>query len=162
MEAATEHTRSIGPHSRRIALGMIDGRRREARLMQAVRAELVAHVGGRPSAVQRRLIERAAILHLRLVLMDAQTAPGGGISEKNAREYVCWHNAYVRTLRELGLKGTAERPPSLADILAGHTSPNGHAPPRSAPPGPVELLAGTSARPGAPEPPAAIHDEARE
>ena len=54
--------------------------------MRAVVAELTRHVGGRPSAVQRLLIERAAKLHLRLALMDAQTEPGGGMSEKNARE----------------------------------------------------------------------------
>jgi hypothetical protein len=29
-----------------------------------------SHCGGNPSAVQRRLIQRAAILHLRLALMD--------------------------------------------------------------------------------------------
>ncbi len=108
----------IGPHSRRLALGKIDGRRREAKLMREIVEELTQHVGGRPSAVQRRLIERAAVLHLRLILMDEQMVPTGGMSEKNAREYLCWHNGYVRTLRQLGLQGADRaRGPSLAEIL---------------------------------------------
>lgn len=108
----------IGVYSRRIALGKLDGRRREAKLIRDLVDEFTAHVGGLPSAVEKRLIERAAVLHLRLALMDQQTAPGGAMSEKNAREYVCWHNAYVRTLHALGLKGAAAKPgPSLAEIL---------------------------------------------
>ena len=125
--------RPIGPHSRRIALGKLDGRRRESKLMRELTAELTAHVGGKPSAVQRRLIERATVLHLRLVLMDAAAEPGGGMSERNAREYVCWHNAYIRTLRELGMKGAPERGPSLADHLAAKAAATA----ASVPPTPV-------------------------
>jgi hypothetical protein len=88
--------------------------------MREVVAELTRHVGGRPSSVQKLLIDRAAKLHLRLLLMDAQTEPGGGMSEKNAREYLCWSNAYTRTLCQLGLQGTPERPETLADVLATH------------------------------------------
>ena len=109
----------VGVHSRRIGLGDIDGRLREARLMREITEELTAHCGGDPSAVQRRLIQRAAILHLRLALMDEQTEPDGTMTEKHAREYLCWNNAYVRTLRTLGLKGAPVRAPVLADILAG-------------------------------------------
>ena len=109
----------VGVHSRRIALGDIDGRLREAKLMRETTEELTAHCGGNPSAVERRLIQRAAILHLRLALMDAQTDADGSMTEKHAREYLCWSNAYCRTLRLLGLKGApTERVPTLADILA--------------------------------------------
>jgi hypothetical protein len=101
---------------------MIDGRRREAKLMREVVAELTAHIGGRPSAVQKRLIERTAVLQLRLTLMDAQAAPDGTMSERNAREYLCWHNSYVRTLRQLGLKGEPPRQPTLQEILTGAPS----------------------------------------
>jgi hypothetical protein len=109
----------VAVHSRRIALGDIDGRLREARLIREITDELTAHCGNNPSAVQRRLIQRAAILHLRLALMDEQTEPDGSMTEKHAREYLCWNNAYCRTLRHLGLKGASTgREPSLADILA--------------------------------------------
>ena len=89
--------------------------------MREITEELTAHCGGNPSAVQRRLIQRAAILHLRLALMDEQIEPDGSITEKHAREYLCWNNAYVRTLRTLGLKGVSSAP-SLADYLAGKTA----------------------------------------
>ena len=51
----------IGPYSRPATLAKLDGRTRESRLMQTARAELSAHVGGKPSAVQRRLIDRACM-----------------------------------------------------------------------------------------------------
>ena len=56
----------VGPHSQRIALGAIDGRLREAKLMKEITEELLEHCGGQPSAVQKRLIQRTAMLHLRL------------------------------------------------------------------------------------------------
>jgi hypothetical protein len=42
--------------------------------MRETRAELVAHVGGKPSAVQSALIERACQLTLRIVAMDRKFA----------------------------------------------------------------------------------------
>lgn len=107
----------IGPYSRPPALAKLDGRRREARLMRDAVSELTRHVGGAPSVVQQRLIHRAAVLALRLAMMDAK-APDGAMSERDAREYLCWHNAYVRTLRQLGLKGAAQKGPDLASYLA--------------------------------------------
>jgi hypothetical protein len=104
-------------HSRHIALGDIDGRLRAARLMRQVIRELTEHCGGRPSAVQRKIIQRAAVLHLRLALLDAETGPDGQMSEKTAREYLCWNNAYVRTLNSLGLKAVAPTA-TLTDYLA--------------------------------------------
>jgi hypothetical protein len=41
------------------------------------------------------------------------------MSERNAREYLCWNNAYVRTLRELGVKAITEHAgPTLSEIIA--------------------------------------------
>jgi hypothetical protein len=132
MEQTDRIRRTVGPHSRRVHLGMIDGRRREAKLMAALVADLTAHVGGRPSAVQRALIHRAAALHLRLTLMDAQTEPGGGMSEKNAREYLCWSNAYARLLGQLGMAAApSQNSPGLPRLLSGMTQPTPAAQPPS-------------------------------
>jgi hypothetical protein len=49
----------IGPHSRPDKLQIVDGRLAEAKLMASVRAELTQHLGGKPSATQRILIDRA-------------------------------------------------------------------------------------------------------
>ncbi len=111
-------TRSIGPYSRPAALAKWDGRTKEARILRETREALTEHVGGAPSAVQRRLIERAAVLTLRVAQLDAKAADAGAMTEHDTRTYLAWSNTLTRTLRELGLKGAAERPPSLAEIMA--------------------------------------------
>lgn len=104
-------------HSRPAALAKLDGRTREARIMRAARDELTAHVGGKPSATQRALIERAATLTLRVAQLDAKAADAGAMSDHASKQYLAWSNSLTRTLRELGLKPAAEKPPSLADYL---------------------------------------------
>ncbi|MCO6415137.1 hypothetical protein JYK14_02960 [Siccirubricoccus sp. KC 17139] len=99
----------IGPYSRPAALRAIDGRRREARLMAAVRRDLTAHVGGAPSATQRLLIDRCAQLSLHLALMDSELAAGKALGEAAGRQYLAWTNSLSRALRQLGLK-EAPRP----------------------------------------------------
>jgi hypothetical protein len=78
----------IGPHSRPDKLQIVDGRLAEAKLMARVRAELTQHLGGKPSATQRILIDRAAALSLRIHLMDRESARSGGMSERNLQPIV--------------------------------------------------------------------------
>lgn len=99
-------------------LAKLDGRTREARLMQKVRAELVAHVGGSPSATQRALIERAANLTVRLAVMDQKFAETGVQSEHDSRTYLAWTNTLTRTMRHLGLEGPPAKTKTLQDHLA--------------------------------------------
>ena len=96
--------RQIGPHSRPNVLAKLDGRRREARLMQNVRDELTQHLGGKPTITQRALIERAAWLSLHVSLFDAKLMDGGDAlpSERDGRQYLAWSNALTRILRQLG------------------------------------------------------------
>lgn len=111
--------RSVGPHSRRDLLTQLDRRSHEARLIQAFREELTAHVGGKPSATQRVLIDRAAVLQLRLALMDRASLTTPGMTEKNGREYVCWTNALTRVLSALGPPAkTTAQPLDLRTHLA--------------------------------------------
>ena len=108
----------IGPHSRPGVLALVDGRRAEAQLMKRVRDDLVKHVGGKPSATQKILIDRAAALALRIHLMDQAELKSDFMSEKNAREYLCWTSALSRLLRQLGMQGAKERAPTLQEIMA--------------------------------------------
>lgn len=110
----TEKVRKIGPHSRPQAMRKLDQRTREARHLRETVAALTAHIGGQPSAVQRMLIQRAAILSLKLAQLDAEPA----LSEHDMRAYSAWSNHLRLTLRELGLRPAAARPPSLAEVLA--------------------------------------------
>ena len=109
--------RPIGPYSLPGALAKLDGRTREARLMREARAELVAHVGGTPSATQRVLIERAANLTLQIAMLDAKHA-AGGMTEHDGRQYLAWVNTLTRLMRQLGMNGAAPRVPTLAEHIA--------------------------------------------
>ena len=102
-------------------LAKLDRRTKESRLMAAARAELVRHVGGAPTSVQRTLIERAARLQLYIEVMDRETLETGTMSERASRQYLAWTNSLRLTLRELGVKAApAAKLPDLSDIVAEH------------------------------------------
>lgn len=106
----------ISPYS---PLASLDGRSKEAQLLRKIRTELIAHVGGNPSAVERALIERAAILSLRLAQLDAKIAAGTAFGRHDNDHYLAWSNGLGRTLARLGLKpASAAAPPSLDAYLA--------------------------------------------
>jgi len=96
-------------------------RSREGLLLRKVRAELTAHVGGKPSATQSVLIERAALLNLQISMLDAKHA-AGDLTPHDQREYLAWTNALTRLMRQLGLKGAAERAPTLREHIAQRTT----------------------------------------
>lgn len=95
------------PYGCTATLARLDGRTREGRLMRRVRSELTAHVGGRPSATQRMLIERSATLSLYVTMLDRKAMQGGAMTEHDSRTYLAWSNSLTRTLRELGVDRSA-------------------------------------------------------
>jgi hypothetical protein len=98
--------------------GRLHGNSAERRAAAKLRADLIAHCAGRPSATQRAMIEQAAELKLRLAVMDQDFIRTGRRSAHASRDYLAWSNSMVRLLRQLGLKGAAERGPTLAELLA--------------------------------------------
>src|SRR5690349_563313 len=106
--------------------GKIDGRTWEAKLLKQTRTDLTAHVGGAPSAAQRALIDRIAWLTLNIAKIDRRTAERDGMSEHDSRTYLAWSNTMARTLVKLGLKGSAQRPPSLREHLATRPTRDDH------------------------------------
>jgi hypothetical protein len=115
MSANAAGSSTIGPYSTPSTLAKLDGRTREARLLHVARAELVAHVGGTPSATQRALIEQIIQLRLRLATMDRKFAETGAQTDHDSRTYLAWANSHARLLRQLGLKGTT---PTQTETLA--------------------------------------------
>jgi hypothetical protein len=102
-------------------LAKLDQRTKEAHLMRETRADLVRHVGGAPSAVQRALIEQAVQLRLRLAVMDRKWAEAGAqMTECDSNTYLAWSGHYTRTLAQIGLEPTKPPPPSLAEVIARH------------------------------------------
>ena len=110
---------ALGPYSRPSVLAKLDGRTREARLLAEVRADLTFHLGGSPSATQRRMIERAAWLSLHVAQLDAKVAEGGTMTAHDARSYLAWNNTLTRTLRQLGLKSASAKTRTLAEHISG-------------------------------------------
>ena len=108
----------LGVYSRPTALARLDMRSAEGRLLSRVRADLTAHVGGNPSAVQRALIDQIAMLQLHIAMMDARALRNGRLSERDGRQYLAWSNSAARLLRQLGMKGAAAKPRTLAEHLA--------------------------------------------
>jgi hypothetical protein len=100
-----------------------DGRSADARLLRKTRAELTAHCGGKPSATQLALIDRAAMLTLHVSKMDLKAVEAGEFTQHASNQYLAWSNALSRTLAKLGLEGSK---PAKADpfelIRAIHAS----------------------------------------
>jgi hypothetical protein len=111
-------TPAIRPYSRPGALAKLDGRTKEARLIRETRAELLAHVGGSPSATQRALIEALVQIKLRLALMDRRFVQTGEQTDHDSRTYLAWVNTYGRMVNRLGLEAARAQPPSVRDMLA--------------------------------------------
>jgi hypothetical protein len=99
------------------ATAKLDLRTRDAAILRNTIADLTAHVGN-PSQAQLRLIERAAWLTLWCARFDDKVANGAELSESEHKRYLGFNNALTRTIKLIGLKGAAQKPTSLADILA--------------------------------------------
>jgi hypothetical protein len=108
----------LGPYSCNATLAKLDGRTREARLVQSLRAELTAHVGGSPTTTQRVLIDQAAQLQLRLALMDKEADKVGTLSTRRQVQYLAWCGSLNRVLRTLGLESAAERKLTPSEAMA--------------------------------------------
>src|SRR4051812_4797285 len=91
-----QKARRVGPHSRAHRLLKLDGRTREAALLRRTRDDLLDHLGHSPSAVEVRLVERAALLSVYIGLMDRRALQSGGLSERDARQYLAFSNTYAR------------------------------------------------------------------
>ena len=92
--------------------------------MRTTREGLIAHVGGKPSAPQRALIERAVWLTLAVARLDAQMLAKGGLTDHASREYLAWSNTLTRTLRTLGLKAAQQRALTPSEAMAQHPHPH--------------------------------------
>ena len=107
----------VGPQSRLLEHGSLDGRSVEGRFLRAIEAQLSEHVGGRPTVAQHLLISRVARVALRLELYDRKLA-AGEFTDHDGRVYNALHNALRLGLREIGMKAAVAKAPSLADIAA--------------------------------------------
>jgi hypothetical protein len=106
-----------------------DGRSADAVLLRRARTELTTHIGGKPSATQKALIDRAAMLTLHIARMDAKAIEAGDFSDHASRQYLAWSNTLTRTLRTLGLEATPPPQPKMLtprQIMGLDPRPEGH------------------------------------
>lgn len=104
----------------------------EAQFIRELRADLVRHIGGAPSATQRILIERAVMLATHLARMDVDALTTGGMSDHARKQYLAWDGSLRRALRELGYQATPEPAVPLAQRLAALTRQPAHTPTEAA------------------------------
>src|SRR5579872_1836512 len=112
---STYTTRAVDPQVRPLRWAG-KAHTRQGRLFYALRAELVAHVGGKPNATQRALIDRLAWMQVHLARMDERMLLNGELAERTTREYLAWSNSVARGLAALGLHAP-ERQPSVSELL---------------------------------------------
>jgi hypothetical protein len=104
----------IGPYSRPHRLRKLDGRTHLGRHLRDFERGLIGHVGGRPNPVQWALIDQAVALKRQIALLES----AGLETDHDRRSYAAWNSHLRLTLRELGLKGAAPRPPTLEEAIA--------------------------------------------
>lgn len=113
--------RVTGPYSRvlrRGAIGaMIDGRSTIGRFVRDLEAQLIAHCGRSPSITQKLLIQRVIKTTMQLNALD-EKMQGENWTDHDSRTHGGLINRQRLLLRDLGLKGAAERGPSLAEHLS--------------------------------------------
>jgi hypothetical protein len=120
------------PYKRRTVpnpfLAIPNARCREGKALRTRRAELVAHCGGAPSAVQMTLIDRIIMLTWQSMQVDRLSASATGQQAIDLLERADkLANTLGRALSRLGLEAQAPAEPSLRDTLAalrGRTLPS--------------------------------------
>ena len=101
--------------------GMPDLRTYEGRYLRAYTASLIKHIGGKPSPVEARIIERCGMLAVHIYRMDQKNS--NGMSLHDTRVYLSLNNSLVKTLALLKpANGGDAKPKTLADIVAEHDS----------------------------------------
>jgi hypothetical protein len=88
---------------------------------------LIRHLGRAPSYPERLIIERICSIEFWLRGLDARLDRGDELSGHAIRGRLAAENRLRLDLRELGMKGVAERQPSLADYLAAKAASEGAA-----------------------------------
>jgi hypothetical protein len=72
--------------------------------MARVRRDLTAQIGGEPTAIQRLLIQRAAMLTLRLAKLDDKiVGETGNLTLHDTNFVIAWQNALTRVLVALDI-----------------------------------------------------------
>jgi hypothetical protein len=106
-------TRSLRKPRKQKAVSAGDG---VERLLRKMRADLVEHVGGHPSATQNILIERACWSRLHLRLLDEKAAGGTALTAPDRQAFISLSNVLIQALDALGPPAPDGKPLDLANL----------------------------------------------
>lgn len=101
VQTAKRRKGSVGPYTAHKDLSAISLRSVEGRILKKVRADLLEEIGGVPTASQRVLLDRAAMLNLQIALMDRKAVAAGSMTEHDQRTYIAWVNALTKCMKQL-------------------------------------------------------------
>lgn len=120
MAHSTKSTkRAVGPFSKDRSIVDMDKRTRAGRILRTIRADLIDHCGGLPSAAERILIESAALKATRLHLLSERIVTGAEFANGESEKTIAWANSLRLDLQALGLeRRVKDVTPSLSDIIA--------------------------------------------
>lgn len=115
-----------GPFSKDRVLTDSDKRTRVGRIIRTIRADLIEHCGGLPSAAERILIENAALKAARIHLFASRIVGEEDMQQGDSDKVLAWSNSLRLDLQALGLeKRLKDVTPSLADIIAASSLTKG-------------------------------------
>jgi hypothetical protein len=112
--------KTIGPRSPTERLVKLDYRTELGRSVKKLHAELTEHCGGAPSATQRAINEAAAMLHMRMEMLNSKTVDQGlGAGDGDDRRFLAYSNSFSRLMKQLGQKSAPRPTVSLGRIGPG-------------------------------------------
>jgi hypothetical protein len=106
----------IGPYSWEFVLMNADPSTKEGQLVITIRNQLTRELGGNLTPTQALLVERAAMMQLRLALLDVRMYEGRLTGYDNA-SYVAFSNGLRRVLIALGLETLDAPHTTLDDVV---------------------------------------------
>lgn len=111
--------RKPGPHSRADKRLVADRRLAPARRARRHIEDLTEHIGGHPTATQRLLIERTAMVLVRLSYLDEKILSGMDLTDYDNRTYLAWANTARHNLSALGLHDrSGDQPQTIEQLVA--------------------------------------------
>ncbi len=109
------------------AIGKVDKRTKLGRFMRDTERDLIAQLGGKPSAAQRLMVKTVVLKAARLHQLESDLVEAGTEASPADYQRLAWLNSLSRDLAELGLKpkreGKGYRDPGARGD-AGRPAPN--------------------------------------
>ena len=110
----------IGPYTRALHRGTLDGRSREARAHAEIRASLIQELGGDEAMTLRVLgiIESIARSEVVARLLFTRICNDPAFAATNLKWHMAVENSLTRNYTKLGIERRQRPAPSLSDILS--------------------------------------------